>query len=117
MSDRNDRNRCADGAASCTGTTSADSASSDGSSIRDSGSTVLVNSAATCSVCTTLSSGPASVTIASVSAASGAPSGSLYHRFPNRPALQAALMRNLLASFYEVIGRMTREVGSLFDGR
>ena len=33
------------------------------------------------------------------------------------PALQAALMRNLLASFYEVIGRMTREVGSLFDGR
>jgi glutaminase len=33
------------------------------------------------------------------------------------PALQAGLMRNLLASFYEVIGRMTREVGSLFDGR
>jgi glutaminase len=33
------------------------------------------------------------------------------------PALQAALMRNLLGSFYEVIGRMTREVGSLFDGR
>jgi glutaminase len=33
------------------------------------------------------------------------------------PALQAALMRNLLASFYEVIGRMTREVGSLFEGR
>lgn len=33
------------------------------------------------------------------------------------PALQAALMRNLLSSFYEVIGRMTREVGSLFDGR
>jgi glutaminase len=33
------------------------------------------------------------------------------------PALQAALMRNLLASFYEVIGRMTREAGSLFDGR
>jgi CRP-like cAMP-binding protein len=33
------------------------------------------------------------------------------------PALQAALMRNLLASFYEVIGRMTREVGSLFDAR
>jgi glutaminase len=35
----------------------------------------------------------------------------------SNPALQAALMRNLLASFYEVIGRMTREVGSLFDGR
>jgi glutaminase len=33
------------------------------------------------------------------------------------PAIQAALMRNLLASFYEVIGRMTREAGSLFDGR
>ena len=33
------------------------------------------------------------------------------------PALQAVLMRNLLGSFYEVIGRMTREVGSLFDGR
>jgi hypothetical protein len=31
--------------------------------------------------------------------------------------LRRALMRNLLASFYEVIGRMTREVGSLFDGR
>lgn len=29
------------------------------------------------------------------------------------PALQTALMRNLLASFYEVIGRMTREVASL----
>ncbi len=29
------------------------------------------------------------------------------------PALQTALMRNLLASFYEVIGRMTREVSSL----
>jgi len=33
------------------------------------------------------------------------------------PALQAALMRNLLASFYEQIGRMTREVGTLFAGR
>jgi len=33
------------------------------------------------------------------------------------PGLQAALMRNLLASFYEVIGRMTREVGTLFAGR
>jgi glutaminase len=33
------------------------------------------------------------------------------------PALQAALMRNLLGSFYEVIGRLTRESGSLFDGR
>jgi len=33
------------------------------------------------------------------------------------PGLQAALMRNLLASFYEQIGRMTREVGTLFAGR
>jgi glutaminase len=29
------------------------------------------------------------------------------------PALQTALMRNLLVSFYETIGRMTREIGSL----
>jgi glutaminase len=34
-----------------------------------------------------------------------------------QPALQAALMRNLLSGFYEIIGRMTREVGSFFDGR
>jgi glutaminase len=33
------------------------------------------------------------------------------------PALQAALMRNLLGSFYEAISRLTREAGSLFDGR
>ncbi len=33
------------------------------------------------------------------------------------PGLQAALLRNLLVSFSEVIGRMTREVGSLFEGR
>jgi glutaminase len=33
------------------------------------------------------------------------------------PALQTALMRNLLASFYEVIERMTREVGTFFEGR
>lgn len=33
------------------------------------------------------------------------------------PALQAALLRNLLVSFSEVIGRMSREVGSLFRGR
>jgi glutaminase len=35
----------------------------------------------------------------------------------HEPALQAALMRNLLTGFYEIIGRMTREVGSFFDGR
>ena len=33
------------------------------------------------------------------------------------PALQAALLRNLLAGFYEIIGRTTREVGSLLGGR
>jgi glutaminase len=32
------------------------------------------------------------------------------------PGLQAALMRNLLVGFYEVIGRMTREVSSLGRG-
>jgi glutaminase len=33
------------------------------------------------------------------------------------PVLQTALMRNLLASFYEAIGRMTREVATFFEGR
>jgi len=33
------------------------------------------------------------------------------------PALQAALLRNLLAGYYEIIGRTTREVGSLVGGR
>ena len=33
------------------------------------------------------------------------------------PGLQAALLRNLLASFYEVIGRISREAGSLLGGR
>jgi glutaminase len=33
------------------------------------------------------------------------------------PTLQVALLRNLLASFYEVIGRLTREIGSLIAGR
>ncbi|OJU85278.1 MAG: glutaminase A [Solirubrobacterales bacterium 70-9] len=33
------------------------------------------------------------------------------------PALQAALLRNLLAGYYEIIGRATREVGSLLGGR
>jgi len=33
------------------------------------------------------------------------------------PVLQTALMRNLLAAFYEVIGRITREVGTFFEGR
>ncbi len=33
------------------------------------------------------------------------------------PALQAALLRNLLIGYYEIIGRATREVGSLLGGR
>jgi glutaminase len=33
------------------------------------------------------------------------------------PALQAALLRNLLAGFYEIIGRLTLEVRSLLTGR
>jgi glutaminase len=33
------------------------------------------------------------------------------------PALQAALLRNLLAGYYEIIGRTSREVGSLLGGR
>jgi glutaminase len=33
------------------------------------------------------------------------------------PGLQAALLRNLLVSFYEVIGRVTREAGTLLAGR
>jgi glutaminase len=33
------------------------------------------------------------------------------------PALQAALLRNLLRGYYEIIGRTTREVGSLLGGR
>jgi glutaminase len=33
------------------------------------------------------------------------------------PALQAALLRNLLTGYYEIIGRTSREVGSLMSGR
>jgi glutaminase len=33
------------------------------------------------------------------------------------PALQAALLRNLLIGYYEIIGRARREVGSLLGGR
>lgn len=33
------------------------------------------------------------------------------------PSLQAALLRNLLAGYYEIIARTTREVGSLLGGR
>jgi len=43
--------------------------------------------------------GPQAVTMAAVIAAAGAPSGSLYHRFPGRPALQAALWLRTLERF------------------
>jgi AcrR family transcriptional regulator len=43
--------------------------------------------------------GPASVTIASVSAAGGAPSGSLYHRFDDRAALLGQLWLRTTGAF------------------
>lgn len=43
--------------------------------------------------------GPQAVTMAALIAATGAPSGSLYHRFPGRPALQAALWLRTLDRF------------------
>jgi AcrR family transcriptional regulator len=43
--------------------------------------------------------GPASVTIASVSSASGAPSGSLYHRFDDRAALLGQLWLRTTGTF------------------
>ncbi|HEV7482066.1 MAG TPA: TetR/AcrR family transcriptional regulator [Solirubrobacterales bacterium] len=43
--------------------------------------------------------GPQAVTMAAVIKAAGAPSGSLYHRFPSRPALQAALWLRALERF------------------
>lgn len=43
--------------------------------------------------------GPASVTMAAVARAAGAPSGSLYHRFPGRPALLAAVWLHALEGF------------------
>jgi AcrR family transcriptional regulator len=43
--------------------------------------------------------GPQAVTMAAVIVAAGAPSGSLYHRFPSRPALQAALWLRTLERF------------------
>lgn len=45
--------------------------------------------------------GPASVTIASVSAASGAPSGSLYHRFEDRAALLGQLWLRTTGAFQD----------------
>lgn len=43
--------------------------------------------------------GPAGVTMAAVARAAGAPSGSLYHRFPNRAALLAALFVGTVEAF------------------
>jgi AcrR family transcriptional regulator len=45
--------------------------------------------------------GPASVTIAAVSAASGAPSGSLYHRFDDRAALLGQLWLRTTGAFQD----------------
>jgi AcrR family transcriptional regulator len=45
--------------------------------------------------------GPASVTIASVSAASGAPSGSLYHRFDDRAVLLGQLWLRTTGTFQQ----------------
>jgi AcrR family transcriptional regulator len=45
--------------------------------------------------------GPASVTMSAVARAAGAPSGSVYHRFPSRPALLAALFVGTVERFQE----------------
>lgn len=44
-------------------------------------------------------SGPAAVTMAAVARRAGAPSGSIYHRFPDRPALAAALWLRTVERF------------------
>ncbi|MGI5219402.1 TetR/AcrR family transcriptional regulator [Nocardia sp. CA-290969] len=44
--------------------------------------------------------GPAAVTMSGVAKAAGAPSGSVYHRFPDRPALLAALWARALRRFH-----------------
>lgn len=43
--------------------------------------------------------GPAAVTMAAVAKSAGAPSGSVYHRFPDRPALLSALWLRTLGGF------------------
>lgn len=45
--------------------------------------------------------GPAHVTMSAVAADAGAPSGSVYHRFPGRPALLAELWLRTAESFQE----------------
>lgn len=44
--------------------------------------------------------GPAAVTMSGVARTAGAPSGSVYHRFPDRPALLAALWTRALRRFH-----------------
>ncbi|GAA2081621.1 TetR/AcrR family transcriptional regulator [Streptomyces albiaxialis] len=46
------------------------------------------------------SGGPAAVTMAAVAKSAGAPSGSVYHRFADRPALLSALWLRTLAGFH-----------------
>lgn len=54
--------------------------------------------------------GPQAVTMAAVIEAAGVPSGSVYHRFPSRPALQAALWLRTLDRFQEgFLGAMAIE--------
>ncbi|MFD6856041.1 TetR/AcrR family transcriptional regulator [Rhodococcus sp. NPDC060090] len=45
--------------------------------------------------------GPSAVTMSGVAKAVGAPSGSVYHRFPDRPALLAALWSRALQRFHD----------------
>lgn len=45
--------------------------------------------------------GTAAVTMSGVAKAAGAPSGSVYHRFPDRPALLAALWLRALRGFHD----------------
>ncbi|MGW1738371.1 TetR/AcrR family transcriptional regulator [Nocardia sp. NPDC001965] len=45
--------------------------------------------------------GPTAVTMSGVAKAAGAPSGSVYHRFPDRPALLAALWSRALRGFHD----------------
>ncbi|WP_280399504.1 TetR/AcrR family transcriptional regulator [Nocardia carnea] len=55
------------------------------------------------------SGGPAAVTMSGVAKAAGAPSGSVYHRFPDRPALLAALWGRALRRFHgELLAALSR---------
>jgi AcrR family transcriptional regulator len=54
-----------------------------------------------------LEHGPRGVTTAAVSAASGAPTGSIYHRFGSRSALVAELWLRTVHDFHEFVHRRT----------